>query len=176
MRPHPRAPSCVPIACLGLLLLSACNWIDASMGRGASISAMAPGDNVSTGELDCWLTIDFDSVPKGVDPRDVRVRFSSIALLEPAEYDWSYIASHDVVPNGGGFGSGYRAATNTQPDTAPPLGEPVKARFPLKARRKIENAPSTIWLEAELYWGGRKQDTLRRTIEHVYSRTPNAGF
>ena len=28
----------------------------------------------------------------------------------------------------------------------------------------------------ELYWGGQKQDSVKRTIEHVYSSTPGGMF
>jgi hypothetical protein len=64
----------------------------------------------------------------------------------------------------------------TRPDGDPPLGQPTKIRLPLRARRQIENTPSTLWLEAELYWGGAVQDSIKRTIEHVYSRSPDGFF
>ena len=31
-------------------------------------------------------------------------------------------------------------------------------------------------IEAELYWGGKKQDSERRTIEHVYASSPDGFF
>jgi hypothetical protein len=108
--------------------------------------------------------------------RDIRIRFESIALEEPAEFDWAYIASRDVVAAGSDFGSGHRAADETQPGAKPPLGKPTKVRLPLRAKRKIEDAPSTLWLEAKLYWGGKEQDSERRTIEHVYSSSPDGFF
>ena len=40
----------------------------------------------------------------------------------------------------------------------------------------IENAPPTLYLEAELYWGGEKRDSARRTIDHVYAHTPGGFF
>ena len=52
---------------------------------------------------------------------------------------------------------------------------PIKVRFPLQARDVIENAPETLWLEAELYWGGDEQDTEKDVIDHAYSRT-KGGF
>jgi len=39
-----------------------------------------------------------------------------------------------------------------------------------------KEAPATLWLEATLYWGGKKQDSERRTLEHVYSSTPGGFF
>jgi hypothetical protein len=57
----------------------------------------------------------------------------------------------------------------TSPDSRPPLGRPTKIRFPLPARATIDGAPETLYLEAELYWGGEKQHTLRQTIEHIYA-------
>ena len=141
----------------------------------AKLSNMVPGGNVATGGLDCWLTFEFDRYPDGVDPRDVRVRFTSVALQQPAEYDWKYIASHDFLAKSEGrFGSGHTRAEHTTPDQAPPLGEAIKARFPLQAKLKVENAPSTLWLKAELYWGGKKQDSAKRSIEHVYESSPGS--
>ena len=81
-----------------------------------------------------------------------------------------YPTAPDKIAAGNAFGSGYHEAEMTLPTQPPPLGKPTKVRFPLAARRVIEQAPSTLFLEAELYWGGEKQHTLRKTIEHVYSR------
>lgn len=167
---------------LGLTLASAlaafpaCNLIDIALGRHAKLSEMVPGGNVGTGELECWLTLQFDRYPDGVNLQDVRVRFDSLALQAPQEFDWRYIAEHDQVPRGTKFGSGYRENERTEPRKDPPLGAPFKVRFPLRAKRRIENAPSTIWLTAELYWGGEKQHSSRRSLEHVYSRTSDGFF
>lgn len=49
-------------------------------------------------------------------------------------------------------------------------------RLPLRAKRVIEDAPATLWLEAQLDWGGKKQDSQRRTLEHVHSSTPGGFF
>lgn len=85
----------------------------------------------------------------------MRVRFESIALEQPAELDWTFIASHDVEPRGTEFGSGYRPIAESTPDAPPPLGRPLKVKFPLKGKRQIEDAPTTLWLEAEVWWGGK---------------------
>jgi hypothetical protein len=137
---------------------------------------MVPGGNIANGQLDCWITLEFTRYPDGADLRDVRIRFESTALEQPAEFDWAYIASRDVVAQGTDFGSGHRQAEATQPGENPPLGQPTKVRLPLRAKRKIENAPATLWLEAELYWGGAKQDSVRRSLEHVYASTPDGFF
>lgn len=179
--PAPRRPvvSGALIPCLlGLcaLALAGCNVIEAVLGQHAKLTEMVAGGNLGTGELECWLTLEFASYPEGVDPRDVRVRFSSIALAQPAEFDWSFIADHDRKAAGTAFGSGYRSADDTNPSEPPPLGEPLKVKFPLSAKRVIENAPRTIWLKAELYWGDDRQDSLKRTLEHVYVSEPNGLF
>jgi hypothetical protein len=164
--------------CLATLLtaIPACNVIDALVGRHAELSEMVPGGNINTGDLECWLTLEFKRYPEGVDLRDVRVRFESIALQEPQEFEWPFIAKHDQLPRGTKFGSGYSKNDRTTPGENPPLDDPFKVRFPLRAKTRIENAPSNIWLNAELYWGGKKQDSVRRSIEHVYSRTENGFF
>jgi len=170
-----------PISCAVLALsitgvaIAGCNVIDVVRGPHATISKMVPGGNVGSGQLDCWITLEFDRYPDAPDLRDIRIRFESIALEEPAEFDWAYIASRDVVSGGSDFGGGHRDASETQPGENPPLGKPTKVRLPLRAKRKIEDAPSTLWLEAKLYWGGKEQDSERRTIEHVYSSSPD-GF
>jgi hypothetical protein len=164
--------------CLALLALSVggCNVIDIVTGQGARIANMTPGGNIRSGGMDCWLTLEFKGLPEGMDARDVRVRFESVALEEPAEFDWAFIASHDKISAGDAFGSGYHNNSETTPNTDPPLGQPIKARFPLRALSKIENAPSPLYLKAELYWGGKKRDSSKRTIEHVYALTPDGFF
>jgi hypothetical protein len=161
---------------LASLSVAGCNFIDVVRGRHAKLTKMVPGGNIANGELDCWVTLQFDRYPDGVDLQDVRVRFTSIALAEPAEFDWKYIASRDVTAAGSDFGSGHRNADETQPGENPPLATPTKVRLPLRAKREIENAPSTLWLEAELHWGGKKQDSLKRSLEHVYASTPDGFF
>jgi hypothetical protein len=153
-----------------------CNVINAVIGRDARITKIIAGGNAATGKFDCWLTLEFDRLPKGIDPKDVEVRFTSIALVRESSFDWSYIASHDVLSSGTKFGSGYHEATATQPNLDPPLGEVVKVRFPLRAKEMIESAPSPLWLHAELYWGGKKQDSTKDGIDHAYSRTEGGFF
>ncbi len=164
------------VAVAACLLLPACNLVDIALGRHAKIENMVPGGNVVTGGLDCWLTLHFARLPDGVDPKDVKVRFESVALVEPAEYDWAYIADHDFEVKGGSsaFGSGHIQAEHTTPDRPPELGRPTKVRFPLKARSEIENAPDTIWLHATLYWGGEKQHSYKRNLGHVYESRPGS--
>lgn len=158
---------------LGLCAAPGCNMVQAIFAD-AKIDKMVPGGNVATGGLDCWLTLEFQSYPKGVDPKDVEVRFRSEALVRPATFGWAYIAERDVVSKGAKFGSGHASLESTTPDAPPPLDEPIKVRFPLQAKHRLETS-GAIWLYAELWWGGKKQDTVRRTIDHVY-RAENAPF
>ena len=162
-------------ALTALILCGGCNLIDLTLGRHASVTRMVPGGNIDSGELECWLTLQFNHYPKDADLRDVIVRFESIALASPAEFDWPYIARNDKLPRGPRLGIGYREAEMTSPEKPPPLGEPTKVRFPLRAKRVIENAPGTLYLEADLYWGGVKQDSRRAPIEHIYSRSSSHG-
>jgi hypothetical protein len=175
-RAHAPSPCAVLALSIASVGVAGCNFIDVVRGRHAKISEMVPGASIGGGELDCWIALEFERYPDGVDLEDVRVRFESIALEAPAEFDWNYIASRDVVAAGTKFGSGYHEAEETQPGQKPPLGKPTKVRLPLRAKRVVENAPSTLWLEAELYWGGKKQDSEKRSIEHVYASSPNGFF
>jgi hypothetical protein len=151
---------------------AACNMIDTDLARNAELSHMVPASSDEAGELECWLTVEFKRYPKGGNLRDVVVRFESIALAEPAEFDWEYIASRDKRTRREGFGAGLHEAEMTTPVSRPPLGQPTMVRFPLRARHVIDDAPDILYLEVELYWGGERQDSLRRTIEHVYSTQP----
>ena len=161
------------LCALGLAAsLAGCNLIDTNLARHAELSHMVPASSEEAGALECWLTLEFKRYPKGGDLRDVVVRFESIALAEPAEFDWEYIASRDKLTRREGFGPGLHEAEMTSPVSRPPLGQPTMVRFPLHARPVIDDAPATLYLEAELYWGGEKQDSLRRTIEHVYASEP----
>ena len=163
--------------CLGLLVCAtACNLIETNFARHAELSHMVPGSTADTGELLCWLTLEFKRYPANVDLRDVTVRFESIALAEPAEFDWEYIAAHDKLTRRDGYGSGLHEAEVTSPVRRPPLGRPTKVRFPLRAKPVIENAPAVLYLEAELYWGGEKQHSMRQTIEHVYSTASDTQY
>ena len=147
------------------------NLIDLTMDHNASLTNMVPRGDHANGQLECWLTLEFKHYPKDADLRDVKIRFESIALAEAAEFDWAFIAGNDKIARGQPFPMDYREAEMTSPDRPPPLGEPVKIRFPLQAKQVIEDAPLVLYLEADLYWGGVKQDSLRAKIEHVYSRS-----
>jgi hypothetical protein len=168
------------VATLTLLAASpGCNVVDALRDPALEVVEMVPGANVATGGLDCWLTVEIAGpAPEGIDPSDLRVRFRSPALPEPVDFDWAWIADHDVVvdPADAAPGGGHRYATRTRPDAAPPVGERVKVRFPLSTRGIVADAPSPVWLEAELVWGGTAIDRDRRTIEHVYSRLGSRHF
>lgn len=138
----------------------------------AQLSDMVPGGNIMTGQLECWLTLEFERLPDGIDPRDVKVRFVSDALEAPAEFDWRFIASHDLaVKENAAFGSRFQAKETSHPDGPPPLKDPLRVKFPLEAKRRVRTGfGSTLWLHAELYWGGEKQDSVKRSIEHMYQR------
>lgn len=134
----------------------------------ARIETMVPGGAIMTGELECWLRLEFDEPPAGIDPTEVYVVFRSEALDEDTEFDWAYISSNDVV-SGADFGSGNRPNTRTHADTPPPVGETLKVRFPLDAKRRLLSAPlGPLWLEAELWWGDELQDTSKSDIQRLY--------
>ena len=65
----------------------------------------------------------------------------------------------------------FRQTRGPQPDQDPPLKVKIKVNYPLHARPRLDNLDETITLKAELFWGGKKQGSLSRTIEHVYDRT-----
>ena len=138
-------------------------------GSSAKISEMIPGMSPQMDRLECWLTLVFETAPKD-GAMNVAVRFTSTALEEGTEtFDWAYIADHDVVSEG--FMKGFSENTASSPDAPPPLKIPVKVKFPLKAKARIDLAPGEIIvLRAELLWGGKVVDSSESTIEHVYRR------
>jgi len=156
----------------GLLLL----WVTSLGCSDAKIDRMSSGGNILSGELESWLVLEFQSYPSGADPRDVVVRFHSDALEGTEEFDWAFIAARDVV-SGEKFGSGNRPNRATTADDNPPLGEPLKVKFPLYAKRELEADGGGIWLHADLYWGGTRQDSAKQNIGRLYSpaesKTPN---
>lgn len=145
----------------------------AGCGGGASIEDMVAGGDIGRGDLGCWVTMKFDKLPDG-DPRDVVVKFHSEALNGMPEFDWKYIATHDVVQQESGWG--YQENTATTPDQPPPLGQITKVKFPLNAKRRIENMGTSIWLNAELHWGGKKQDSDKDNIRRIYEREDGKGM
>jgi hypothetical protein len=156
----------------GLLLF----WL-AILGCGdAKIDKMSSGGNILSGELESWLVLEFKDYPADGDPRDVVVRFHSEALTDTEEFDWDYIADRDVIA-GERFGSGNRPNSATSAADRPPLGQPVKVKFPLYAKREVMADNGAIWLHAYLYWGGVRQDTAKQDIRRLYSpadsKTPN---
>ena len=140
----------------------------------AKIDNMVPGGNIGNGALECWLTLQFEKLPQGADPKDVTVRFHSVALAGEPEFDWAFIAGRDVTPAGGKFGSGNRRNDATSAQTDPPLGQPVKVKFPLDAKQEIAIVSDSVWLHADLYWGGVKQDSMKRDIQRLYSADDEA--
>jgi len=127
----------------------------------ARIDSMVPGGAIMTGELECWLRLSFDEPPADIDPTEVFVVFRSEALEEETEFDWAYISANDVV-SGTDF-------TQTTAATPPPAGEIVKVRFPLQAKRRLTAVPiGAVWLEAELWWGDKLQDTSKGDIRRLY--------
>ena len=148
---------------LGLLALA----VLATGCGNAKIGTMVPGGNPGSGQLECWVVIEFTSDPGGIDRKDVVVEFDSPALAGPQSYDWSFIAAHDVISQG--EFQGYRKNTDTTPDVDPPLGVPIRVKYPLDAMDSFVLEPGqSLDLTATLYWGGKKQDSASRTIGHVY--------
>jgi hypothetical protein len=156
------------LAVIALLLGAAgCGYF-----KSARITQMVPGMSPAMDKVECWLTIELKKVPGGASPRDLKVRFSSIALAQDVEFDWEYIAGHDVVSKG--FAQGFSENPQSRPEGDPPLGVPIMVCYPLPARERITIPQGeTIKLQAELLWGGKRVDSDERTIEHVYQRESN---
>ncbi|MBI4028337.1 MAG: hypothetical protein HY360_25355 [Verrucomicrobia bacterium] len=139
------------------------------IGEGnAKLPNMAVGGLVG-GNPRCWLTFDFRRIPEGIDPREVRVVFSSDALVtNPKTFEWGFIAGNAQVPKSSGVGR--VPAEGISAGQTPKLNYPFDVSFPLdlKPRLQAGGPLPAIWLEAQLFWGGRKQDTARTSLGHLY--------
>lgn len=134
----------------------------------AKLSDMVPGGNIHTGQLECWLTIEFTGETAG-DPRDVVVEFDGIVLPQSQRFDWEFIATRDRIPLG--MMKGFAPNKQTEPDGVPPRNVPIKVKYPLQALQMVDLSPGqALKLRATLYWGGEKQGSVTRSVEHVYSR------
>jgi len=142
------------------LLLGGCNVVETDGDHDARLTRVDVKSGSQVGVIDCWVTMEFGQYPHGGSAKDVVLRFYSDALVEPAEFDWVYIASHDVRQRDGGGVAPLRA---TRPDSPPPLDRPIRVRFPLAARSEPD--PSPTWLQTELYWGRRIQHAVRDSIQ-----------
>jgi len=132
----------------------------------AKIKMMIPG-GLSTGNFNCWVTLEFKNYPQGIDLKDVKMVFSSIALVkETTTFDWKFIAENAAVPKQTGVGR--VRAENTSPDKDPPLNYPIDINFPLDPKPIIESGESP-WLKAELMWGGKRQDESSASVRFLYN-------
>ena len=134
--------------------------------RDAEISSMAPGEALMSGQLECWLEIEFTGDPGGSDRRDVVVEFDSLVMPAPQRFDWAFIAGADKVRRG--EWKGYKENEATSPDADPPLDVPIRVRFALASYERMQlQAGDELELTATLYWGG-KQHSVSRGLGHVY--------
>lgn len=137
----------------------------------ATLSEMRPGLKGSS--LQCWLTLNLKRLPKSSDVRDLKVTFSSVVLYQDETFDWSYIASHDVtsVKRKGWTGEELESFVpndDTTPEQDPALG-PMKVEFTLPSREKVQvKSGDDTNLNAELYWGGKRQDSMSRGMFLAY--------
>lgn len=140
--------------------------------RDAEISYMAPGGNLHTANLECWMEITFTGEPPG-DARDVEVVFSSVAMPAPQKFDWTFISENDLIRKGDW--AGYKDNADTSADAPPPRDTAIRVKFPLKSHDRFELAAGEdLELHATLYWGGEKQHAVSRSLGHVFTREGSA--
>lgn len=128
------------------------------------------GNTRPDGELEVTLSIEFLQIPEGIDPQDVKVVFEGNTLEAGAitEFDWAYIASKAKQKMGGGQW-GRKAIPGLSPDSDPILNQEMDIFFNLDLEQRTETQ-GDLYVVATLYWGGQKQDSIRRSISHLYER------
>jgi hypothetical protein len=149
------------VAALGALSIW---WFVFRLPGNVEISKMSAGLDTGMTALECWLTLDFKEAPSG-DLNDLVVEFEGEALIGGKQsFDWEWIASHDMTA------VGKRTRNDkTTPDGLPPIGEATQAKFPLRARIYVDDASFNMPLVATVYWAGKKQDKMQRSVGHAYS-------
>ncbi len=135
--------------CAWTLLLALASGCDPVFWRDARITNFVPGGNVATGQLDCWLTLEFIEPPD--DPLDVLVRFDSAAMSRPMGFDWSFIAGRDVRTKEGA--RQYSANRFTSWPDASELGL-TRNRFDNTLNRSSITAPMVLRTRKPVNSGG----------------------
>jgi hypothetical protein len=118
-----------------------------------------------------WLGLEFHSIPEGVNPTDIKVVFTGQPLVkDKTEFDWAYIVQNAQVSKGD-F-KGRKPAEGLSPTEPPKLNYPIDISFPLAFKRKVDlsGVMDLMTVQAEVYWGDRKQDTSHTGADHWYSR------
>ncbi|HVE81687.1 MAG TPA: hypothetical protein VND93_02520 [Myxococcales bacterium] len=137
----------------------------------ATLSELRPG--VENSSFICWLTLNLKKLPKGGDPQDIQVKFSSVVLYEDLSFDWEYIAANDyqLVDQKDSLGNDIQKyvldAGTTAGDPPRPGKMRVKFTLPSKQSVKLESGDKTNVM-ATLYWGGKKQDSITRGLMMAY--------
>ena len=142
--------------------------------REASLSDMRP--MLNSDGLMCWLTVNFKKVPKGADPKDVKVVFNSLVLFKDEEFTWDHLAENDYLEKTEKDWLGehvkYVLDDSTTAADDPPL-RPVQFKFQLPSKDSVKaTRTNEVVLEATLYWGGRKMDSSTRGLFLAYQSSP----
>ncbi len=114
------------------------------------------------------MNLEFRKYPKDINLRDVKVVFSSDALVDTLTFDWHFIAPLAMVKKKTG-GWGRIKAEGFASHLDPRLKYPFDIRFPLKAKTELPPEASLV-LRADLYWGGKKQDSVSKSIRYLYKK------
>lgn len=115
----------------------------------------------------------FKKPPRSGNPRDVKLRFSSVALERDAEVDWAYIAGHARHEDDTPIFSGALPTRRDRPasaDADPPLGTPIEVTVSLPMKKEFEANRFDLLLTGTLDWGGVRQDTAKSSIGPFYEK------
>ena len=153
----------VLLVALGALGFAAYKLVrHARMGAGyASLKCTLDADIGGYGHagVDCAAT--FLEVPPGLDTKDVRLVLKGAALRDgEVEWRWDVLGPRDA------------ASRNM---LAPPVKKPLRWRLAIHdLLRKERPALSNAVIEAQLHWGGERQDVSLFNAEFMYRSGPSA--
>ncbi len=117
------------------------------------------------GPTQCWVEMEFKSVPIRIDARDVKLVFTGEILAEgSASFDWPYMANNAYLRRKTGLG---RDKANISSENPPPLKTPIEVCFPLKVKPEMKQGAS-FDVTVTLFWGGRKQDFTIGSFRYQY--------
>ncbi len=158
------SPHSLVALAISLCQILACSALEPQDIPPAQLLSMIPPPPPVEGQPNCKLTLEFNDVPPQIDPKDVRVRFYSVAMRQPAEFDWSFIAANHTLPR-----SSLPVPRRGDRAASPPLGHAMRVEFPLAMRNDLAGVTGPVWLQAELYWGGEIQDSARMALGPIFA-------
>jgi hypothetical protein len=139
-----------------------------AVSRVNTLNAEIRGMTVAGHNLGGSLVLEFRKLPAGTtNACDIRIVFSGICLEKEAVYDWNAI-----VENSSDINTPSEHPKGIVKDQPPPLKSPFQFNYSLPPVTQIPKIRMSddILLTADLYWGGKLQDSKQQPTRHLFQR------